>query len=407
MAQEILRKQAEQFAEGASFLWLLRELALRSPNYNIHDLAELDERIEAHLDGLRSAGGVAWDICDEELAWEEAGEVFTAAALAYSMENTDHIRRVLAIGSQSLELSKGISSALAWVGKEKSMPYISDMLSSEEAIIKRMALSAAAIQRIDLGEKLSGLIEHEEALVSSRALKAAGELGRVDLLPLCAKYLKQDDPIQSYWAAWSCTLLGDGEPAVATLSNFAHMQPLHAERACELMGRSMSLEKAQEWLKLLAEEEQFRRLAVIFAGSVGTPVLIPWLINMMAIEELSRVAGAAFTAITGADIVDEQLAGDVPDYVSTEPNEDPSDENVAMDSDEDLAWPDINKVSHWWAEHQAQYHMHSRYLFGYHIENKNLETVLVVGKQPQRWSAAVESALLAPQQPLIEIRTRQ
>lgn len=407
MSQEILRKHAEQFAEGASFLWLLRELALRSPNYNINDLAELDERIEAHLDGLRSTGTVAWDVCDQELSWEESGEVFTAAAVAYSLEDPAAINKVMQIANQSVALSKGMSSALAWMGKDKSMPYIEDMLNSDEPLMKRMALSAASIQRIDLGDGLRKLIEHDDPIVASRALKAAGELGRVDLLDLCSVYLKHDCQIQAYWAAWSCTLLGDRDKPISILSNFAQMEPLHAERACELMGRSMSLEKAQEWLKVLADEEQFRRLAVIFAGSVGTPVLIPWLINMMTIDELSRVAGAAFTAITGADIVDNQLAGDVPEFVASEPNDDPDDENVAMDADEDLAWPDVNKVSHWWAEHQSVYTMHARYLFGYPIEDKNLETVLAMGKQPQRWSAAVESALLSPQQPLIEIRTRQ
>ncbi|MDH5326833.1 MAG: TIGR02270 family protein [Gammaproteobacteria bacterium] len=407
MSQEILRKHAEQFAEGSSFLWLLRELALRSPNYNIHDLAELDERIEAHLDGLRAAGTIAWEICEEELAWEEAGEVFTAAAVAYSIQDDKAIDRVLQVATQSVVLSKGMSSALAWMGKEASMPYIESMIQSEESIIKRMGVSAASIQRIDLGEKLNKLIENGDPIVAGRAIKAVGELGRVDLLDACLANLQHEDPYQRYWAAWSSTLLGDRSKPIAVLSKFDQMEPLHAERACELMGRSMSLEKAQEWLKVLAAEEQYRRLAVIFAGSVGTPVLIPWLINMMTIEELSRVAGSAFTAITGADIVDNQLAGDVPDFVAAEPNEDPKDENVAMDADEDLAWPDVNKVSHWWAEHKGNFDMHTRYLFGYPIENKNLETVLAVAKQPQRWSAAMESALSSPHQPLIEIRTRQ
>ena len=60
-----------QHAEEASFLWLLRDNAVRDPHYSLEDLAELDERVEAHVDGLRIAGEAGWEICKEQLTWEE------------------------------------------------------------------------------------------------------------------------------------------------------------------------------------------------------------------------------------------------------------------------------------------------------------------------------------------------
>src|SRR2546430_15909749 len=46
----------EQHAEEAAILWAQRDKAVLAPNYSLKDLARLDERVEAHLDGLRVAG---------------------------------------------------------------------------------------------------------------------------------------------------------------------------------------------------------------------------------------------------------------------------------------------------------------------------------------------------------------
>jgi len=56
----------------------------------------------------------------------------------------------------------------------------------------------------------------------------------------------------------------------------------------------------------------------------------------MTIPELARVAGEAFTMITGVDIAYEDLEGAWPEGFVAGPTEDPEDENVAMDPDEDL-----------------------------------------------------------------------
>src|SRR3954447_25964899 len=73
----------EQHAEEAAFLWVLRDAAVRAPHFALADLARLDGRIEAHLDGLRVAGVAGWDVARGGLAIGEPGEVFAAAVLAF------------------------------------------------------------------------------------------------------------------------------------------------------------------------------------------------------------------------------------------------------------------------------------------------------------------------------------
>jgi hypothetical protein len=65
-----------QYAEESAFLWLLRNNAVHAPHYALKNLAKLDDRIEAHPDGLRVAGDSGGEFCKEGLHHEDLGEVF-------------------------------------------------------------------------------------------------------------------------------------------------------------------------------------------------------------------------------------------------------------------------------------------------------------------------------------------
>src|SRR5258708_17381639 len=93
-----------QYFEGASFLWQLRSGAVVAPHYSLADLAKLDQRVEANLDGVRIAGEAGWEICKEALSSAEAGEVFAAAVLALASGNKDRLETVFGAGAAVLEL---------------------------------------------------------------------------------------------------------------------------------------------------------------------------------------------------------------------------------------------------------------------------------------------------------------
>jgi hypothetical protein len=65
------------------------------------------DRIEAHIDGLRIAGDDGWELLKETLGWEEAGEVFVGAVLAFETGVEERIQAVLEAGS--------LVSALGWL----------------------------------------------------------------------------------------------------------------------------------------------------------------------------------------------------------------------------------------------------------------------------------------------------
>src|SRR5258708_25927594 len=81
----------EQHGEDTSFLWLQRDNAVRAPHYSLKDLVKLDSRVEAHIDGLRVAGGDGWALALEQLKHPEAGAHFAAMVLALERAATDKI----------------------------------------------------------------------------------------------------------------------------------------------------------------------------------------------------------------------------------------------------------------------------------------------------------------------------
>ncbi len=77
-----------QHAEDAAFLWFLRDSAVHEPHYSRKDLAELDNRVEAHLDGLRIAGDPGWEICKEALGYKEPSKLRDRPRL----KNSKHVK---------------------------------------------------------------------------------------------------------------------------------------------------------------------------------------------------------------------------------------------------------------------------------------------------------------------------
>ena len=124
----------------------------------------------------------------------------------------------------------------------------------------------------------------------------------------------------------------------------------------------------------------------------------------MAVPELARVAGEAFRLITGVDLAYQDLEGEWPDGFEAGPSENPEDEDVALDADEDLPWPDPVLVQQWWDANKARYRNSQRYLMGEQISVEQCSSILRNAFQRQRSAAALELALMQPEIPLFETR---
>lgn len=85
--QPVLRHILRQHAEQAAFLWTQYDEALLKPEADAKAqaalLADLVDRLEAHLDGLRIAGAEGVKMAEERYAeYPEAGELFVTRMLS-------------------------------------------------------------------------------------------------------------------------------------------------------------------------------------------------------------------------------------------------------------------------------------------------------------------------------------
>jgi uncharacterized protein (TIGR02270 family) len=395
----IIHEIVSQHAEESSFLWLLRDGAAKEPHYNLMDLKELDGRIDAHLDGLHVAGDAAWEFCESGLKHKEPGEVFTAAYTAVNNSKQDWLGQILDVIHEAPECIRGLVSALGWLPRERLQGYVINWLKSEDPLLRQIGLSACAVQRVDCGGYLTKGLQDSDTNIRAKALRSIGELRRLDLLPTISEHLKSEESSCRFWAAWSATLLGNAE-GLSTLQSFFEVEG-EFQRPSFLLGlRAMDKTSAVDWVREHTKKSGYERAIIEATGIVGDPVTIPWLISLMQKPEYNRLAGESFTMITGVDLAYEDLDGDQPEGFEAGPSENPEDEDVAMDPDEELPWPDYQRVTDWWNQNEANFVVGERYLCGQPITRDHCLNVLKNGYQRQRRAAAVELALINQNEPL-------
>jgi uncharacterized protein (TIGR02270 family) len=262
------------------------------------------------------------------------------------------------------------------------------------------------MHRVDPGPPLDAAFTATDNPLRARAFRVAGDVGRVDLLSLLQAAASRDsepaDP--HFWAARSAVLLGDRSSSLAWLTTLAEGAGPFSDAAAELALKALDLPTAHQHLRHCAAQTkpdtpaaaQARRRLIRRCGITGDPHLIPWLITQMSDLRLTRLAGEAFSMITGADLAWLDLDRKPPAGVDFGPNDDPEDDNVAMDEDDGLPWPDPDKVQVWWQAQQHRFPAGQRFFIGEPPSPAHAVKVLRDGFQRQRIAAAQWACLLTP-----------
>ena len=381
----------------------VRSVLVRAPRIRLLQLGRHDERIAAHLDGVAVAGSDGVSLAQQALEPPGVGEVFLATVRAIEDRDPQRLDELLAIAEAVPACRAGLVSAFGWVSAGQLQGITKTLLESFSPWRRDVGLAACGMHTVDPGSVLSNALCDADAGLRARALRVAGRIGRCDLRDACLAALADQDPCCAFEAARAALLLGDRTGSIAALQAMA-VDPAAEERA-QLAALGVALkvtspERARVMLASIAKEGSRVRTLVRGIAIAGDPHYVPWLIAQMAEPKLARLAGEAFSFITGLDLPRLSLEATAPPHLGFGPNDDPADSNVEMDEDDGLPWPDPVKIAAWWTAHGARFAARNRYFMGDEPTPARCLDVLKTGFQRQRIAAAEYRTLLMPGAPL-------
>ncbi|HEY8290560.1 MAG TPA: TIGR02270 family protein [Acetobacteraceae bacterium] len=408
MAQPVIQDVLAQHAEGAGAVWIAREGLLRGAHARLPDLVRMDDRIDAYIDGLAVAGPGGLSLVLQSLG-QEADGYFVACLAAVQMgeRNGLHqvLRRALEGDPAGSEPWRGLVAALAWADRSKAEPVIRHLVTAASPRLRWLGFAAGGARRSWYGMDWEAPLTDPAPETRARAIRAAGELGRTELRARLVSGLADPDPECRFWSAWAAARMGAAEP-LNTLADIAWNGLPRADQALDLLMRRLDVAGANAWLREFARLPGRQRDVIRAIGAIGDPFFIPWLVERMDDPACARLAGDAFSTITGADLRGCQLDRPAPEDFQSGPTDDPADANVAMDEDEHLPWPDAARIRPWWASHESRFTAGTGYFLGVAKAAADWLAILSDGFQRQRRTAALELAIRQPDRAMFETRAR-
>lgn len=337
----------EAHAEVAAMLYLQRKIAVWAPHYTLEQMVREDERLEAHLDGLRIAGSIGWKTAKEAFdAFAEPGESFVLAHLGFGIDAGDTGFVLEALDAMPNMLGP-MTAALGWLPPRRLRGKILPLFEDQRPIVRALATSACSAHRADPGERLNALFD-DVPVVRARAFRLAGELGKSYLLGHLGTDRTDNDGPCKFYRVWSGALLGERATSLHGLASIAASRSRFRGRAMELLLQILDPVSARNWLTNFQGTEDAHRMVVRGAGLIGTREMAEWLIGQMDEPKLARLAGESFSMITGCDLDELDLDGPALDGSHDGPTDDSEDDDVELDPDVDLVWPDKSRVAAWW-----------------------------------------------------------
>jgi uncharacterized protein (TIGR02270 family) len=408
-------RRIELVVEDMGYFWLSLDRAVGAPNVRLADLVRLHERLDAYADLLRLSGDLGWQFAVEALEAHTAGAVFPATCLALASGDVE--RLAIVFGDAGLggagQRDAGdvrantacVISALALAERASAVTMINHLRISEEPFLRAVAIAALGTRRVDLGPVLASALTDPSPYVRARACRTIGQLGRADLMAQLRPVLTDPDPECRFWSGWAAARMGATEP-LDTLADIAWNNLPRADRALDLVIRRLDVPQANAWLRDFAKLPDRQRSVMRATGVIGDPRYVPWLIERMADPATARLAGESFSMITGLDLAYRDLDRRPPADFQSGPNDDPADENVALDEDENLPWPDPARIGAWWTANRSRFATGTAYFLGTPKASADWLEALSDAFQRQRHAAALELAIRQPDKAMFEVRAR-
>jgi uncharacterized protein (TIGR02270 family) len=393
----------QQHLEDAAFCWLRRQDALWSPLYSRDELSQVDQVLDAHLEGLRVAGAAAIAPALENLErWESADEAFVSTYVLAHSPAPKALAQLEAALVEEAELCTGAAAALLWAGSDEALVLLQRWWRSSEPALRRAALPAAMRHpRVKRSTVVLDSEENGDPWLRARAYRAIGEWRLDDFRTQARRGLDDMTARCRFEAAAALSLLGEKGAADRIVDELPTLEGRTRRRAVLAWAASASADAFAAAFNRLAPQPELHRdliWALAFRGdAAGLPHLAWWL----QFPEHARLAAYAIGHITGMDLEEEGLwrdddgddsdadkpaADDGHDHEHDHDHDDDSDDEE-LDEDDGLLDPDCPGLAAWVERESPRFVVGQRYVGGELLENARdgggFEATL-----PQRWQMA-------------------
>jgi len=311
-----------QHWDELEFLWGRRQDMLRSPTETPGRLAELDERLEAHVQGLLVAGDAVYPLAESALSGDEALPAFVAALTLLRSHEVDAVLQVF--GQAEAGGLDGIRQALCHAPVATLTPLRSLLASSSAAV----AVAAAEVLAFHQAPECKHwaaerFLQHEDPAIRRAGWRVVSLGAPCALAAYPAGLRDEDASVQREAleaAAWR------GYPHLLQHCRQLSARPVAAHG--DVLMLLAILGGAEQVARLLdiGQAAELGPLRFRILGAFGHPAVVELLLQGLESKEprTAVAAGAAFTKITGADIASQQRVllppadGHEPDEVEKE-----------------------------------------------------------------------------------------
>jgi uncharacterized protein (TIGR02270 family) len=296
---------ADEHFEEIQFLWSQRRIALHSASHTMREMEKLEERIEAHLQGLLVLGPRLPDFVSDALAGRDELPAFAAAYALLRSGTADALERVRnALLEAEGKRLEGIREALAHGPAQPLIPLLQSLFISAPPPLAVAAGEALAFHRAlqVSAEQLSPLLRDEAPAVRRSAWRIAAYAGMAVPPALYDIALRDEDPGVKAAALTAAAWNGYG----GWLTHCRALADAPAPDGVQPIAMLAAVLPPQEYkaVAALAAQPAFGPERHQIAAAFGHPVMIDFLLSEMESSDPATAAGAgaAFGRMLGVTV---------------------------------------------------------------------------------------------------------
>jgi uncharacterized protein (TIGR02270 family) len=301
------REIFEEHLEEAAFLYEQRRAIHAGPQIAWTDLADFEERLEAHIDALVLGADLALDMCAARTLEGEAGELFAAVCVFCRQLQAARFAEVLkAVDFGDLEKVRAVSDALKYELPESWRASCAAAAAQPESKLAGIAAVVLGYQRLQPPAELVPQLRSATPLALPMLLWSLGRIRAEFATPVVREFLAADDLSTATAAVHAALRLHDA-PTANRLMNDPHAVATYPIAIGLAGGRSRS----KALLRALEDSDQPRSV-VMACGLLGDVSIVRPLVDLLSDDHVAPAVADALYVITGAPLFQDTL---IPDQV--------------------------------------------------------------------------------------------